>query len=397
MLLQLRNIYTALYKDIYQGNPLFTSKKETCRPDLSEFEYFTHPATIRWALPALAGKVKIHIHSEEQLNLLFDHLPSILSVKNQKDFLKLHFMPVYDDLKPEFDYGSEENNKTNLQDLMGRRSGSFKGSGRTIRHKMINCFRDAEMIQKMVTTQQAILEQYDYRPDHFRSCIMNCIEQAIHGDAEDSQNTVDHVLLESRLLQQLRVVMLNLLSNGSDAAALACLLLCAALREDSAGILFHFTGCSNYDLLRFEKPTNTGRIDLGDELYVTYLETPNYSGVSRKADMTLWKYPNILINKITDIWGYFFYPVPIIDVEGFRHGYRVAGPQIEFSSHIFPFKNNLALFEWTYQPDGRYFSDEDGFGAENCEEIILYAYMDKEGKFITPFSNTYPASDKTTK
>lgn len=40
---------------------------------------------------------------------------------------------------------------------------------------------------------------------------------------------------------------------------------------------------------------------------------------------------------------------------------------------------------WTVQPDGRYWEDEDGFGAEPDEEIRLYAFMNKDGCFISPF------------
>lgn len=40
---------------------------------------------------------------------------------------------------------------------------------------------------------------------------------------------------------------------------------------------------------------------------------------------------------------------------------------------------------WEIQPDGRYWADEDGFGAENDSEIILYADLDEDGDFVTPF------------
>lgn len=40
---------------------------------------------------------------------------------------------------------------------------------------------------------------------------------------------------------------------------------------------------------------------------------------------------------------------------------------------------------WEIQPDGRYWADEDGYGAENDSEIILYADLDGNGNFITPF------------
>lgn len=40
---------------------------------------------------------------------------------------------------------------------------------------------------------------------------------------------------------------------------------------------------------------------------------------------------------------------------------------------------------WEIQPDGRYWADEDGFGMENDLEIILYADLDENGSFISPF------------
>ena len=40
---------------------------------------------------------------------------------------------------------------------------------------------------------------------------------------------------------------------------------------------------------------------------------------------------------------------------------------------------------WELQPDGRYWDDDDGFGAEHDSELILCADMDKNGDFVTPF------------
>ncbi len=40
---------------------------------------------------------------------------------------------------------------------------------------------------------------------------------------------------------------------------------------------------------------------------------------------------------------------------------------------------------WEIQPDGRYWADADGFGAENDSEIILYADLDAKGVFKEPF------------
>ncbi len=40
---------------------------------------------------------------------------------------------------------------------------------------------------------------------------------------------------------------------------------------------------------------------------------------------------------------------------------------------------------WTVQPDGRYWEDEDGFGGTSDEEVMMYALIDKKGRFKTPF------------
>ncbi len=40
---------------------------------------------------------------------------------------------------------------------------------------------------------------------------------------------------------------------------------------------------------------------------------------------------------------------------------------------------------WEIQPDGRYWADADGFGAENDSEIVLYADLDFRGVFKEPF------------
>ena len=45
----------------------------------------------------------------------------------------------------------------------------------------------------------------------------------------------------------------------------------------------------------------------------------------------------------------------------------------------------MAEFFWMVQPDGRYWEDEDGFGAEKNIEITLLAKFDKNGKFVTKF------------
>ena len=43
------------------------------------------------------------------------------------------------------------------------------------------------------------------------------------------------------------------------------------------------------------------------------------------------------------------------------------------------------IFLWQVQPDGWYWADEDGFGAEKDLEVILYTSVDLNGNFTGPF------------
>ena len=58
---------------------------------------------------------------------------------------------------------------------------------------------------------------------------------------------------------------------------------------------------------------------------------------------------------------------------------------VEFRFWIYEYKDGKASVEWTLQPDGGYFEDEDGFGGENCEEITLCSHIDTNGIFTEPF------------
>ena len=163
----LRAIYNALYKDGLDGKPLFCEKRQHQDSDPQDFSYFSHPATIRWALPALSGAVSFHMPNQDEKTIFLKSFQAATNVKNHKDFLHLHFMPVYESLSLFLDTNNSELNKRNLQDLMGRNNGIFKSSGSGIRKELLDRLRDEMTIQQFVNTQQAILELYDYRPESY--------------------------------------------------------------------------------------------------------------------------------------------------------------------------------------------------------------------------------------
>ena len=90
----------------------------------------------------------------------------------------------------------------------------------------------------------------------------------------------------------------------------------------------------------------------------------------------------------------------IVDKEGNIYGF----PGVEYTDklkeelgkgRIEPIVKYEAIFErvdedkfimvWTVRPDGRYWMDSWGFGAEDYESLSLYTYIDNDGRFIMPF------------
>jgi hypothetical protein len=58
-----------------------------------------------------------------------------------------------------------------------------------------------------------------------------------------------------------------------------------------------------------------------------------------------------------------------------------------YGFYVDSFQNGIALVSWTLYPDGQYFADEDGFGAENCGETTIYGYIDDRGNVLIPFQD----------
>jgi len=63
---------------------------------------------------------------------------------------------------------------------------------------------------------------------------------------------------------------------------------------------------------------------------------------------------------------------------------RALLPQIRYRTS-FEKRSGKWLMLWEIQPDGEYWRDEDGFGAENDEEVTLCTYVNLDGNFTGPF------------
>ena len=85
----------------------------------------------------------------------------------------------------------------------------------------------------------------------------------------------------------------------------------------------------------------------------------------------------------------------ILNFPGFLHEKLIRGmirrgsaaPIVQYSTYFSrePEENGLYRMEWEIQADGRYWEDEDGFGGEIDDEIVLYTYINDAGCFTGPF------------
>lgn len=126
--------------------------------------------------------------------------------------------------------------------------------------------------------------------------------------------------------------------------------------------------------------------DLGGDFYIAYSLSGNGMGGYTTTDLYLRKasdptFHRCIINNSGVIQKF-----PGFQGNDWRKDLQFPSDhKVRFSFSVYGFSDGFALVSWTLQPDGRYFEDEDGFGAENCEEIVLYSKIDENGLFTEPF------------
>ena len=132
------------------------------------------------------------------------------------------------------------------------------------------------------------------------------------------------------------------------------------------------------------------RFKLGEGFYFEFDEVSNGMGGYRMINVYLLKIDDPSFKRcIIDKSGMIENFPGIVDGDWKKELEFPLGKKTQFRFWIYAYKEGKALVEWTLQPDGRYFEDEDGFGAENCEEITLYSYLDTNGLFTEPFKYRY--------
>jgi len=66
-------------------------------------------------------------------------------------------------------------------------------------------------------------------------------------------------------------------------------------------------------------------------------------------------------------------------------GNREIAPVVKYGARFERVDAGRFIMVWTVRPDGRYWMDSWGFGAEDYESLSLYTYIDLDGNFMMPF------------
>ena len=128
------------------------------------------------------------------------------------------------------------------------------------------------------------------------------------------------------------------------------------------------------------------RFKLGDGFYFEFDTVSNGYGGYRMINVYLLNvddpsFERCIVNRCGEIENF----PGIEEGKWMERLERPLSNKTKFRFWIYKYKDGKASVEWTLQPDGRYFEDEDGFGGENCEEITLYSSIDTNGFFTEPF------------
>lgn len=95
--------------------------------------------------------------------------------------------------------------------------------------------------------------------------------------------------------------------------------------------------------------------------------------------------------KISDNKGNLLVDDKAIDFESihehFEHGYKVDSKQVDFwLERVSGMRDGFCALAWTIYPEGRWFEDEDGFGAESNETAeVAYCIISSCPEIVIPF------------
>lgn len=131
---------------------------------------------------------------------------------------------------------------------------------------------------------------------------------------------------------------------------------------------------------------NLAHLYCGEGCFFTYDLKPNGFGGKHVVKLTFHNPDARIHRKITNAYGEF------LDFPGYADGewrdkavFSTYPPKMRFLFTCKPFEAGKMELYWTFQPDGRYYEDDDGFGGTPEDEIQLVTVLDSKGSFLQSF------------
>lgn len=75
------------------------------------------------------------------------------------------------------------------------------------------------------------------------------------------------------------------------------------------------------------------------------------------------------------------------NIDGFENNGAERMLLAQYYFGVDKYENGIARISWMLYPEGRYFADETGFGMEDNDQVMVYAYIDKECNVLVKFQN----------
>lgn len=111
-----------------------------------------------------------------------------------------------------------------------------------------------------------------------------------------------------------------------------------------------------------------------------YIIKQDFTVVFKNEEIGLEK---IIIDKEGNIID--FPGVEFSDILKNELGKREIEPVVKYEVMFEKMDDGNFIMVWTVRPDGRYWMDSWGFGAEDYESLSIYSYIDTNGNFTAPF------------
>lgn len=118
-----------------------------------------------------------------------------------------------------------------------------------------------------------------------------------------------------------------------------------------------------------------------------YFKNRSYGNKQTYLVNTIQKKVYQMVDSDGDLVGFTKDDIDWDNVNQLEHNYDAKRLQTSYSFGVGDYKDGIACVSWMLYPEGRYFADSDGFGADDNDEVNVKAYIDTECRVLVKFQD----------